>query len=162
MNQDRADAVLVGLVAPVLALTYLGFAPVVPHAATSAQLPEPRQEPQQEPSSDMVVARGCVLGGAFTVVSPSGVTQNRRTYRLTGSREMIKLLRKEHEGHLEEITGRMQGDFDGPNVVRRKKVGKVAVVVGAGRGGSGAESRVSDTPTMDVSSTKHLDDRCPG
>jgi hypothetical protein len=56
----------------------------------------------------------------------------------------------------------MQGDFDGPNVVRRKKVGKVAVVVGAGRGGSGAESRVSDTSTMDVSSTKHLDDRCPG
>jgi hypothetical protein len=158
MNQHRADAVTVGLVVPVLALAYLGIAPVVPHAATSAQLPKP----SQEPTSDMVVARGCVLGGAFTTVSPSGVTQNRRTYRLTGPRAIIKQLRKDHEGHLEEITGRMQGDFDGPNVVRRKKVGKVAVVVGAGRGGSDTESRVSDTPTMDVASTKHLDDRCQG
>jgi len=158
MNQHRPDAVIVPLVAPILALVYIGFTPVVPHAATNGQLPKP----PQEPSSDMVVARGCVLGGSFTLVSRYEVTQARRTYRLTGPREIIKLLRKEHEGHLEEITGRMRGDFEGPNVVRRKKAGKVAVVVGAGHRGSGAESQVSETPSIEVALSRHLDDRCPG
>jgi hypothetical protein len=41
---------------------------------------------------------------------------------LTGPRALLKHLRKDHEGHFEEITGRIQGDFSGPHVVRRKQM----------------------------------------
>jgi hypothetical protein len=155
---QRAASVIVGVAAPVLALASIGVTPAVPHAASGTQLPEP----SPQPTSDLVVARGCVVGGAFTTVSPSGVTTAHRTYRLTGPRALLKQLRKDHEGHLEEITGRIQGDFAAPNVVRRKQVGKVGIVVGAGHGGSGADSsRISDTPSIEVASSRHLDDRCP-
>jgi hypothetical protein len=76
---------------------------------------------------------------------------------------MMKQLSKDHEGHLEEITGRIHGEFSGPDVVRRRKRGKVAIVVGGGSGASGASSsRPSDIPSLEVASSRHLDDRCPG
>jgi hypothetical protein len=81
---------------------------------------------------------------------------------LTGPRALLKHLRKDHEGHLEEITGRIQGDFAGPNVVRRKQMDKVGIVVGAGHGGAGADSsRVCDSRSIEVASSRQLDDRCP-
>ena len=74
----------------------------------------------------------------------------------------ISQVRKDHEGHFEEITGRMSGDSAG-QTVRKKKVGKVTVIAGTGRGvsGSGTEETF-DPPSIEVVSFTHLDDRCPG
>jgi hypothetical protein len=82
---------------------------------------------------------------------------------MTGAKALLKQLRKEHEGHYEEITGRITGEFSHPNLVRRKPIGdKAAVIVGAGRGGSGADTSVPRIPSIEVASFRHLDDRCPG
>jgi hypothetical protein len=130
-------------------------------AVLAAGSTEQRSDPK-EPASDMVAVRGCVVAGAFTTASRAGVTTERATYRLTGPRELMKQLRKEHEGHFEEVTGRMKGDAAG-QAVRKKKVGKVAVIVGAGRGVSdNGTEETFDPPSIEVASFRHLDDRCPG
>ena len=56
----------------------------------------------------------------------------------------------------------MSGDSAG-QTVRTKKVGKVTVIAGTGRGvsGSGTEETF-DPPSIEVVSFTHLDDRCPG
>jgi hypothetical protein len=110
----------------------------------------------------MVAVRGCVVSGAFTTASRAGVTTERATYRLTGPKGLLKQLRTDHEGHFEEITGRLSGDSAG-QTVRKKKVGKVTVIAGTGRGvsGSGTEETF-DLPSIEVVSFTHLDDRCPG
>jgi hypothetical protein len=116
----------------------------------------------QLPANDMVAVRGCVVAGGFTTASRAGVTTERATYRLTGPKALVKQLRKEHEGHFEEVTGRMRGDTAG-QTVHKKKVGKVTVIAGAGRGvsDSGTEETF-DPPSIEVASFTHLDDRCPG
>ena len=114
------------------------------------------------PGGEMVAVRGCVVAGGFTTASRAGVTTERATYRLTGPKALVKQLRKEHEGHFEEVTGRMSGDSAG-QTVRKKKVGKVNVIVGAGRGASESGTEETfDPPSIEVASFRHLDDRCPG
>jgi hypothetical protein len=122
---------------------------------------QPRSDPQG-PASDVVAVRGCVVSGAFTTAARAGVTTERATYRLTGPRGLLKQLRHDHEGHFEEITGRMSGESAG-QTVRKKKVGKVAVIVGAGHGVSeSGPEETFDPPSIEVASFRHLDDRCPG
>jgi hypothetical protein len=139
----------------------LAAAAAVSSAVLTAGSTQQRNDPQ-DPASDMVAVRGCVVSGAFTTASRAGVTTERATYRLTGPKGLVKQLRKDHEGHFEEVTGRMSGDVAG-QTVRKKKVGKVNVIVGAGRGVSegGTEERF-DPPSIEVASFRHLDDRCPG
>src|SRR5262245_38710017 len=66
-------------------------------------------------SRDVVVVRGCVESGTLTNVAAAdgeatGDGGAGPTYRIAGSRALTKQLRREHEGHTEEITGRIKGE----------------------------------------------------
>jgi hypothetical protein len=50
-----------------------------------------------------IVVKGCLSGGCLRAVRPP-------TYRLSGPKDTLRLLSKEHEGHLEEVTGELQSE----------------------------------------------------
>jgi hypothetical protein len=160
---EGVNSLRMGLTRPSSArcLAFAAAAVAVGSAVLMAGSTQQRSDPQG-PASDVVAVRGCVVAGAFTTASRAGVTTERATYRLTGPRGLLKQLRHDHEGHFEEITGRMSGESAG-QTVRKKKVGKVAVIVGAGRGVSESSTEETfDPPSIEVASFRHLDDRCPG
>jgi hypothetical protein len=125
------------------------------------------REKSKASANDMVVARGCVTGGTLTVVSgddtdTTGPRSSTQTYRISGPKRLVQQLRKEHEGHFEEVTGRVKGEVAPPNVVRRKQVGKVGIVVGAAPGDANPNTaRVPEMPSIEVETYRHLEDRCP-
>lgn len=85
-----------------------------------------------------------------------------RTYRLAGARQLVKELKGEHAGHLEEITGRVKGEFAPPSGRQVGRVGKVGIVIGGGPSGSRPNvPQVPEMPSIEVKSFRHLEDRCP-
>jgi len=115
---------------------------------------------------DVVVVRGCVESGTLTSVTSAdgeatGDGATGLTYRIAGSRALGKQLRRDHEGHTEEITGRIKGEQAPRSTVRTTQVGKIGVVVGAAPGGAGPNApRVPEMPSIEVESFKHLDNQC--
>ena len=118
----------------------------------------------QKDTRDVVVVRGCVESGTLTSIAgadgdTTGDGATGLTYRIAGPR--AKQLRREHEGHTEEITGRIKGEPAPRSTVRTKQVGKVGVVVGTAPGGAGPNApRVPEMPSIEVEAFKHLENSC--
>jgi hypothetical protein len=125
----------------------------------------PSGTPQKD-MRDVVVVRGCVESGTLTSIAAAegDATSDGAaglTYRIAGSRALAKQLRREHEGHTEEITGRIKGEQAPRSTVRTKQVGKIGVVVGTAPGGAGPNApRVPEMPSIEVEAFKHLENYC--
>jgi hypothetical protein len=132
-------------------------------AATLLGDPVTPLEPTRDPESMMAV-KGCVQGGSLTRVIKSDGTRDlgHPTYRLTGSRALLDVIRKEHDGHYLEVVGRLRDTRD-PNAAmrRHKKIGKASVTVGAARGDGTQFDRIQQMPSIDVASFRHIGDACP-
>jgi hypothetical protein len=128
-------------------------------SASAAQ----KADTRQRADSEMAVLRACVAGATLTAVSPEADGGGSgQTYRIAGARGLVKQLKGEHDGHYEEVTGRVRGEFAPPNGRRLGTVGKVGIVIGAGpSGGSPNAPRVPEMPSFQVKSARHLADRCP-
>jgi hypothetical protein len=126
---------------------------------------QPSGTPQKE-ARDVVVVRGCVESGTLTSIAradgdATGDAAPGLTYRIAGPRALSKQLRREHEGHTEEITGRIKGEQAPRSTVRTKQMGKIGVVVGAAPGGAGPNApRVPEMPSIEVEAFKHLENYC--
>jgi hypothetical protein len=136
----------------------------VPGAAAPTAT-RPSGTPQKD-SRDVVVVRGCVESGTLTSIAAAdgdatGAGATGLTYRIAGSRALAKQLRREHEGHTEEITGRIKGEQAPRSTVRTTQVGKIGVVVGTAPGGAGPNApRVPEMPSIEVEAFKHLENHC--
>jgi hypothetical protein len=125
------------------------------------------QEPEasKEQPADTVVERVCVGGAVLTVASAEGDPAPRsapaRSYRLRGARAIVKQL-KAHDGHYEEVTGRVSGAFAPQGGRQVGKIGGVGIVVGAGPSAQPNTPRVPEMPSFEVKAFRHLADRCPG
>jgi hypothetical protein len=137
-------------------------------APVRAAAPAPAQaaETPQKDSRGLVVIRGCIESGTLTSASggdadSTGTGVAGLTYRLAGPRALVKQLRREHDGHTEEITGRIKGELAPRSTVHKKQVGKIGVVVGAGPGVAGPNApRVPEMPSIEVEAFRHLEDHC--
>ena len=81
-------------------------------AAQDRPRPEPPSTSKTSPSNEngVVVMQGCVDGARFIVpmMTPEDLQQRitgSREYHLEGPSEMLAILRGDHDGHFEEITG---------------------------------------------------------
>ena len=134
-------------------------------AAAAPAATRPSGTPQKD-SRDVVVVRGCIESGTLTSIAAAdadatGDGATGLTYRIAGSRALVKQLRREHEGHTEEITGRIKGEQAPRSTVRTKQVGKIGIVVGTTPGGGGQNApRVPEMPSIEVEAFKHLEDHC--
>ena len=126
---------------------------------------------QQEAAAkdpDLVTIKGCVQGSHFkpsldTARDLPAKLAKATEWTLEGNRELLKQLRREHDGHYEELTGVViiPPSPDGTAVdVRSKDIGpKTRVTIGTAQ--SGAEiQRSPQTVTFRVESSRHLDKHC--
>jgi hypothetical protein len=120
--------------------------------------------PKQE---ELVTVAGCVTGSHF---KPSRETRNdlpadlyrAREWTLQGKRELLNRLRKEHDGHYEEITGVIKvppQPQQADTTVRTKDVGKkTRVTIGTRQSSSNVEA--PPPATIVVESFRHIGARC--
>jgi hypothetical protein len=115
-----------------------------------------------------IVARGCVRGSTLErsgtmEFDPVYRSVNASTFVLRGPRELLEQIRREHQGHYDEIGGvatlpREVTPEDG--VVSTKKLGKGTVTLGGRREST---TRPPDAPrqiTLKVESFTHIDRTC--
>jgi hypothetical protein len=124
-----------------------------------------KEEASKQPPPDSTVLQVCVARAVLTVTSADGEgaspAAQPTTYRLTGPRGLVKQL-KAHDGHYEEVTGRVSGAFVAPGGRQVGKIGGVGIVVGAGPSTQPNAPRVPEMPSFEVKAFRHLADRCPG
>ena len=137
--------------------------------------PQPPQAPGQRPKSDIAVPKseeavtisGCVHGSHF---KPSRESLNdvptslmkASEYVLDGKRELLQRLKRDHDGHYEEVTGvaKIPPSFQHPQTqVRSKDARKTRVTIGTRQ-----ETAPLLTPEQPVriivDSFRHISDRC--
>jgi hypothetical protein len=120
--------------------------------------------------SEVVTIAGCVHGSRLKLsrnTTPDTVTSVVRAseYVLGGQKELLTRLKKDHNGHLEEITGTLKipPTLEQPDVhVRTTNVGeKTRVTMGTRQSaGSDPTAPLPVLPTLLVDSSRHLSDKC--
>jgi hypothetical protein len=117
---------------------------------------------------DLVTIKGCVQGSHFKPSLDSrdvaAKVAKATEWSLEGNRELLKQLRREHDGHYEELTGVViipPSPDDTAVEVRSKDLGpKTRVTIGTGQSG-GDIQRSQQSVSFRVESFHHLDVHCP-
>jgi hypothetical protein len=120
--------------------------------------------------SEVVTIAGCVHGSRLKLsrnTTPDTVTSVVRAseFVLGGQKELLTRLKKDHDGHLEEIIGilKIPPTLEQPDVhVRTKNVGeKTRVTMGTRQSaGSDPTAPLPVLPTLLVESSRHISDKC--
>ena len=139
---------------------------VLPVALAGSTEPPQRPADQPKPEQGSVAITGCVAGDTLTSVSPDTVDSASvlvagRTYRLTGNRRLLNQIRRQHDGHLLEVIGKIKGGAEPAMVVHRKKLGKTAVYVGQGKTAISPPPSGPELPTLAVEGMRLIQTNCP-
>jgi len=148
---------------PAVHIMAFAVAAAIGSAATLLGDPVKPLESTRDPDN-MTAIKGCVQGGSLTRVMKGDGTRDAAhpSYRLTGSRALLDVIRKEHDGHYVEVIGRLRDTHDRAIAMRRhKKIGKARVTVGTVRGDGTQFDRTQQTPSVEVASFRHILDTCP-
>jgi hypothetical protein len=135
--------------------------PSVPAVAIMALLSMVQSPPQTDKRPDAAeapaVVLGCVHGSELKLTKPGVSGTYSDTVRLRGAKKVMKALR-EHEGHEEELTGKLAEPKTKMGGGRSKTLGKrTKITVGA------HEDRnpdVPEFPVLDVMSFRHIASAC--
>jgi hypothetical protein len=113
---------------------------------------------------DLVTVSGCVRGTHLKLSSGTTAAVDlplrASEYVLEGSKELLRTIRKDHDGHYEEVTGTLKLPPTKPSdvAIRQKELGpKTRVTLGV-REATGDE--IPAPVRLIVSSYRHLADRC--
>jgi len=152
------------MVVGILVVWHCGAVPALAgaHALASAQ-----KDVATEKAADLVTITGCVIGSRF---KPSRDSLNdlpasvlgASEWVLSGKKELLQQIRRDHDGHLEEVTGVIkipQGPDQTTGQVRSKDVGKTRVTIGQ-RESTGWIKETPQPITIRVDSFRHLETRC--
>ena len=100
----------------------------------------PQEKPPSKPPSkgDAVIVRGCLSGSALesTEIRLVDGTDPKRertsavTFRLTADSDVLKQMRKDHDGQIVEVTGILKSDLPTEDGRHVKTIGKTRIVVG--------------------------------
>jgi hypothetical protein len=113
---------------------------------------------------DIVVAKGCLRGSALEngVLTKNGSATGLLdlvTYRLTGDKKTMEVIRKEHDGHADVITGELKTDPPTAQT-RGKKLGNSRITVGIGPSRGMGPEPPPPMPVLRVTSFEHTDVTC--
>ncbi len=115
--------------------------------------------PELPKRGDTVIVIGCVSKGR--IESNDMKVKDREasfdrfvTYRLTGDKKVLESLKKEHEGHVEELTAVLKSELP---IDEHKRIGNTNVGIGLpGRNDPGMPSY----PVLEVKSAEHTAKTC--
>jgi hypothetical protein len=127
---------------------------------------DPPKENKPSKRGDVVVAKGCVKGGVLETSELSaagddgtGVSES-ITFRLTGEKELLQQLKKEHDGHADTITGELKTDLPTNRETRGKKIGNTGITVGVGGSRGMLQAPPPPMPVLKVTSFEHTGVTC--
>lgn len=108
---------------------------------------------------ETVIVTGCVSRGRIEsndmkVKDRDASFDRLVTYRLTGDKKLLESLKKEHEGHIEELTAVLKSELP---IDEHKRIGNTNVGIGLpGRNDPGVPSY----PVLEVKSAEHTAKSC--
>jgi hypothetical protein len=132
--------------------------------ALAAQDPEIPVKKGPAKKGDTVVIRGCVSGAllddmdAKSIDTPTGLGGTAVTYRMTGDKKMLQILKKEHNGHVEMVTGVLKSDPGATPL--GKQMGKTRITIGAGPTATSPAMQTPYYPVLEVKSFEHSGTTC--
>ncbi len=140
------------------ATTVLAGSVSVAYASQATDVPKPK--PPQPP---LQILQGCITGSIISSIqvdeqsSPMALPVG-ATLRVAGSKEVVRVLKTEHNGHILEMTGKMKGSFGPPTQTTTKAFGKLSVGVGGAQSVGPNTPGVPSMPSFEVQSFKFVAD----
>lgn len=132
--------------------------------ALAAQDPEIPVKKGPAKKGDTVVIHGCVSSAllddmdAKAIDTPTGLGGTAVTYRMTGDKKLLEQLKKEHNGHIETVTGVLKSDPGSTPL--GKQVGKTRITIGAGPTATSPAMQTPYYPVLEVKSFEHSGQTC--
>lgn len=114
---------------------------------------------------DTIVVRGCISGGTIEsseteVRDTTGKYSSVVTYRLTGDKKTVKQIKKEHDGHVDVLTGVLKSDLPNETSVRGKRIGNTRITVGVGAQPNTDPHSPRFMPAFEVKELEHTEVTC--
>jgi hypothetical protein len=127
--------------------------------AVQDKLPDPNPEPRK---GDTINVRGCIRAGAIENAETEVRDRNGRysgsvTYRLTGDKKLLKEIKKEHDNHVDVLTGVLKSDLPHQNAPGGKRLG---IVVGMGDPSRSNNAAPPYMPVLQVEGIEHTGMNC--
>jgi hypothetical protein len=132
-----------------------------------------QEAPKSKPpgKGDSVYVKGCLDGGVLESTETARWTDERTapsmatlvTYRLTGSKDLLKQMKKEHDGELMEVTGILKSNLPGGDAPFEKTIGKTKVRIGVGPASptpGPSQEAARSLPVLEVKSFEPLHSPC--
>jgi len=147
---------------------------MLPIALAAAQLPGPVPREKEPPSQTTrmqekhlpLTVQGCIRGKRLLLVPLDGTANllNADELALEGSKDLLQQLRREHEGHEDELTGTaiLKPSPDGSSTtdIESKPLGKKGRLTLGVRESSGATGEVRQPVRFKVTGLRHLHEAC--
>jgi len=135
-------------------------------AAITVQQEKP---PTEAPAKgDTIIVRGCLSGSALEssetrIVDRTDSTRSSAvTFRLTGAKDLLKQMRKDHDRMVVEVTGVLKSKLPQEDARHVGQVGKTRITVGVGTPQSRNPHDPPYRPVLEVKSYKGLATICAG
>jgi hypothetical protein len=126
---------------------------------------DPPKENKPPKRGDAVVAKGCVKGSVLETAELSGAgdantrSSDLLTFRLTGDKKTLQELKKEHEGHVDVLTGELKTDLPKSDT-GGKKIGNTRITFGVGDRRGPMQPQPPPMPVLKVTSFEHTGVSC--
>ena len=147
---------------------------MLPIALAAAQLPGPVPREKEPPSQTTrmqekhlpLTVQGCIRGKRLLLVPLDGTANllNADELVLEGSKDLLQQLRREHEGHEDELTGTaiLKPSPDGSSTtdIESKPLGKKGRLTLGVRESSGVTGDVRQPVRFKVTGLRHLHEGC--
>ena len=110
---------------------------------------------------DTVVVRGCITGGVVQAgeLSTSDGSYKHLVpydYRLTGKKDVVKMVKEDHLHHADVVTGVLKTDLPKEPKGMTGRIGNTSVGIGLGS----SQPQPPPLPVLEVTSIEHVDVRC--
>lgn len=111
---------------------------------------------------DTVVVRGCITGGVIEAGELSSQNGEYKhlvpyDYRLTGKKDLVKMVKEEHLHHADAVTGILKTDLPTERKGMTGRIGNTSVGIGMGPSQGYTQRAI---PVLEVTSIEHVDVRC--
>lgn len=134
-------------------------------AAVQPMQDKPAEGSKEPKRGDTLVVRGCITGGMIEssdadATDSTGTYRGLVTYRLTGDKKALKQIKREHDGHVDIVTGKLKSNLPQQNTPRGKRVGNTRITVGIGAQPTNDPTAPQYLPALEVKDLEHTSVTC--
>ena len=114
---------------------------------------------------DTIVVQGCVSGWLLKDLrhqktDPVTGAETSVVFRLIGERKLLRIIQKDHQDQVLEVTGVVESDSNNTSTTHIKEKGRLRVFVGAGEQETTQPGKRPSCPTLRVTSFEVLERHC--